>query len=334
MWQKELKFNPISPLLNSDNATIVYFAKRDLLEFEVQVINRIWGLNEPQKILRKQRQDGSWPSSSKNKEKYPEINYKLIETWKQFRLLIEKYEFNKIHPAILNAAEFIFSCQTEEGDIRGMLGNQYAMYYTGAIMSLLIKAGYQNDPRIEKGFKWLLHMRQDDGGWVGSPIQTIPLSKDLIYELTSTSKETFKQHDKTKPYSHNWTGMVLRAFAVHDKYKKSKEALVAANLLKTRFFKADYYSSYKHPENWVRFQYPFWWNSLIAALDSLSLMGIPKDDEDIENALNWLKMHQDSNGLWKNSYSSIHKSTPNKKTKEEQLWISLAICRIFKRFYI
>jgi len=35
MWQKELKFNPISPLLNSDNATIVYFAKRDLLEFEV-----------------------------------------------------------------------------------------------------------------------------------------------------------------------------------------------------------------------------------------------------------------------------------------------------------
>jgi len=41
------------------------------------------------------------------------------------------------------------------------------MYYSGAIMGLLIQAGYQTDPRIEKGFQWLLCTRQDDGGWVG-----------------------------------------------------------------------------------------------------------------------------------------------------------------------
>jgi hypothetical protein len=59
---------------------------------------------------------------------------------------------------------------THEGDIRGMLGNQYAPYYTGAMLSLLIKAGFAHDPRIEKGMRWLLKMRQDDGGWViGSP---------------------------------------------------------------------------------------------------------------------------------------------------------------------
>ena len=48
------------------------------------------------------------------------------------------------------AAEFLFSCQKEEGDIRGFLANQYATYYTGAIMALLIKAGYEDDPRIER----------------------------------------------------------------------------------------------------------------------------------------------------------------------------------------
>jgi len=57
---------------------------------------------------------------------------------------------NKNHPAIRKASEYLFSCQTEERDIRGILANQYAPYYTGAIMYLLIKAGYENDPRIKK----------------------------------------------------------------------------------------------------------------------------------------------------------------------------------------
>lgn len=77
---------------------------------------------------------------------------------------MEQYGFNREHPQAQKAAEFLFSCQTEAGDIRGMLANQYATYYTGAILSLLIQAGYEDDPRVEKAFQWLLHMRQDDGG--------------------------------------------------------------------------------------------------------------------------------------------------------------------------
>lgn len=38
-------------------------------------------------------------------------------------------------------------------------------------------------------------------------------------------------------------------------------------------------------------------------------------------------------GFWKNTYSNIHKAVVNKRTFETQLWISLAICRIFKRYY-
>lgn len=330
-WQKELKFDPLPILLSSENITITYFAKRDLLDTVIHPINQIWNLSEPQKIIKKQQSNGSWKSSNKNKDKYPLVNYNLIETWKQFRFLIEKYDFNNSYPAIQNTAEFLFSCQTEEGDIRGFLGNQYAMYYTGAIMSLLIKAGYENDLRIEKGFKWLLKMRQNDGGWVASPFQTLNLSGEQISELTSKSKEIKKEHDKSKPFSHNFTGMVLRAFAVHTKYRTSKEAWIAANLLKSRFFKADSYSSYRHPDNWLRFQYPFWWNNLVTVLDSLSLMGLSNKDKDIQNALNWLRGHQESNGSWKISYSKMHKA-PQKK--EEKLWITLAICRIFKRFFM
>jgi len=165
-WLSKFKYNPIKPLLESEDEAVIYFTERDLLEKKVDAIDYIWNLKDAQNILKKQQPDGSW----KPKKKDSGVKYSLIETWRHFRHLIQQYEMNNNHPAIRKASEYLFSCQTEEGDIRGILANQYAPYYTGAIMYLLIKAGYENDSRIEKGFKWLLSMRQDDGGWViGSP---------------------------------------------------------------------------------------------------------------------------------------------------------------------
>ena len=169
-WLRNLKFNPIVPLLESNNKAIEYFTRRDLLTENVTSIENIWNLQEPQKIINKCKKEGYWKSNSQNRMKAPAVNYDLFETFKQLSILVEMYEFNKNHKIISKAADYIFSCQTDEGDIRGIIGNQYAPYYTGLIMSHLIKAGYEDDNRIEKGFEWLLKMRQNDGGWViGSP---------------------------------------------------------------------------------------------------------------------------------------------------------------------
>lgn len=335
-WISKFKYYPIKPLMDSQNLAIIYFTKRDLLDTTTESIDCVWDLPEVQKMLKNQLDDGSWPAKGK-KDENSGVKYSLIETWKHLKFLIQQYEMNNTHPAIKKAAEFIFSYQTDEGDIRGILANQYAPYYNGAIMYLLIKAGYYNDPRIEKGFNWLLKMRQDDGGWViGSPgmigLSNITLSErnDLV---TNKSMETVNAFDKFKPFSAAGTGMVLRAFAVHPTYKKSEEALAAARLLKSKFFKKDNWTSYQHPDNWLKFQYPFWWTNLISALDSLSLMGFSRADKDIENALGWLIEHQEPDGLWKISYSKIHKVPDNNKTFESRLWITLAICRLFSRFY-
>jgi len=48
-------------------------------------------------------------------------------------------------------------------------------------------------------------------------------------------------------------------------------------------------------------------------LDSISLIGFPKEDPDINSAQKWLIDHQENDGLWKLSYSGIHKSKDNKK---------------------
>jgi hypothetical protein len=48
--------------------------------------------------------------------------------------------------------------------------------------------------------------------------------------------------DRSKPFSHNWTGMLLRALAVHPRYRDLDEVKHAAELMKYRFFQADVYS--------------------------------------------------------------------------------------------
>lgn len=251
----------------------------------------------------------------------------MAETWKNLRILVEYYEVTRRLEAAQKAAEFILSCQTSQGDIRGMLANQYATYYTGAILSTLIKSGYADDSRVEKGLDWLLSMRQNDGGWT-IPILTRNLPIQTINYITSKFAEPVEP-DRTKPFSHNWTDMVLRAFAAHPTRRHTKEVHRAADLLKSTFFQPDVYTSYQDERYWVRFM--FWWPNLVTALDSLCLLGYSKDDDDIQRGLHWLVENQLSTGLWKLDYS------PCARQKSclvvEQYWLTLKIAGIFKRFY-
>jgi hypothetical protein len=329
-WRTQFKYDPIPILLESKNEAVIFFARRDLLGEDAGPVEKIWELPEARKILKGQQQDGSW--APKGKAEGPGVKYALAETWRQLRYLIDQYQMDRSHPAIQRAAEYLFSCQSGEGDIRGILANQYAPYYTGAILYLLIKAGYTDDPRVEKGIRWLLRMRQDDGGWmIGSPGMAHRTWKEVLILTSEWNDEPERDFDKTLPFSAAGTGMAIRALAVHPVYWRSEEAVKAANLLKSKFFKKDNWSWYEHPDNWVRFQFPYWWNHLISALDMISRIGLPREDADIRNALDWLIDHQKADGLWKVSYSTIHKNPDDSKTTEERLWITLCICRIFKR---
>jgi hypothetical protein len=324
-WRRELRIDIIPLLLASENQAIVYFTRRDLLNEPVEPVSFVWGLPEPQKILKKQRPDGSWEKAGNKTIIYPPNHSSLVEAFKQFRILVEKYGFPNDYPSISRAADFLFSFQAEEGDIRGFIGNQYATYYTGYVLSLLIKAGYASDPRVEKGMQWLLSMRQDDGGWT-IPILTHAYDRETWLKLTSEYMEPL-QPDRTKPFSHNWTDMVLRAFAVHPLYRHSKEAKSAGALLKSSFFQPDSYTSYQSSKYWTRFA--FWWPNLLTALESLSLLGFPQDDPDIKKGLQWFIENQQKDGLWKLESDKEIKA----KDTEERLWLGLAVCRMLKRYH-
>jgi hypothetical protein len=329
-WRRKFRADPIPPLLSHPDPSLQYFVRRDLLGRDPGPVRRLWDLPEAQKILKKQQADGSFTVPA-GKWKHPDVNYRLVETWRYFRLLVEMYGFTKNSPQAERAAEFLFSCQTRNGDIRGFLAGQYATYYTGAILSLLIQAGYAKDRRVEKGMRWLLSMRQDDGGWT-IPILTHPFSGKEMYRLTSKKSDPVEP-DRSKPFSHNWTGMVLRAFAAHPKYRKSKEVQAAARLLAGRFFQEDCYSSYRAASYWVKFQYPFWWNNLVAALDTVSRIGLPAENPDVSRGLQWLIDHQEKDGLWRDTYAKARARGKEKPAvRSARCWISLAVCRIFRRY--
>lgn len=326
-WRETLRYDPIPPLLAEDNEALCYFTQRDLLGESVGPLDQLWELPEAQRIARRQQEDGSWKRSGK--QKHEAINHNLIETWKQFRFLVQMYGFNREHPVGEKAAEFILSCQTEEGDIRGFLANQYATYYTGALLFLLIEAGYGDDPRVEKAFQWLLSMRQDDRAW-SVPMITHMLDRETQHELSSQHRPPL-QPDRSKPFSHNATGMILRAFAAHPRHRKSAEANHAATLLASRFFQRDAHTSYQAERYWIMFAYPYWWNQLVAALDSISLIGIPKENENVSKALDWLIEHQQESGLWKSTYAEGGKAHAG--SKDSAPWVSLVICRVLKRYF-
>ena len=331
MWRSRLRRDPSEPLLSSEHEAVSYFARRDLLDEEVGPIGSLWGLPEPVRLLRGQRGDGSWKYPGRNPERYPDVNYGLVETYKRLRLLVGKYGFDRSHPSIEGAAEYVLSCQTEEGDIRGVYASQYHPHYDGVFLEYLIKAGYGDDPRVERCLEWLLSVRMEDGGWA-HPALAEGLSWDESTRLSTTTAPVIP-FDRSKTSCNLVTGMTLRAFACHPGHRHREEPRKAGELLASRFFKANVYNTYKAADNWVRFQYPFWWNNLLMALDSLSLMGFTSEHPRVAEALDWFVEHQREDGLWDDSYKKGAKRVDTPRAREGRQWISLTVCRVFKRIY-
>ena len=320
-WVEQLSVDPLPVLSRSEGAALRYFMRRDLLDQDPGPVEPLWELEEPKKVLGKQQPDGSWKYPPRKNARKDE-DFDLLQTYRELGKLVEQYGFDRRHPAIERAAEYLFSFQTLEGDILGIFGSQYAPHYTAGMMELLIKAGYGDDPRIDRGFDWYLGTRQEDGGWAW-PLRTAKVS---YYDAIEQPDPV--QTVRSKPFAHALTGFILRAFAAHPERRTSTTAREAGTLMKSRFFKPDKYSDRRGAEYWTKFQFPFWWANLLTALDSLYWLGFPAADEDIQRGLDWFRANQELSGLWPTGYGK------GGKTGAAERWVGLAICRVLKRYYI
>jgi hypothetical protein len=304
----------IKTLFDTGNKAIIVFTKKDLLGEEVN-IEQLWTLPRVKKILKKQHPNGSWIYPNKKAMLRSPTNYNQYQTYKTVAELVEFYGLNKKHEAIKKAAEYLFSFQTREGEFRGMYGNQYSPNYSASITEFLIKAGY-GGIRIEKSLNWLFTMRQDDGAWA------IPL-RTRNEKLDALLKKNTIEPDKTKPFSHMVTGIVLRPFSLMAKYREKVKDI--GMLLADRVFTRDKYSDRKGVEYWIKFTYPYHWTDLLSTIDTLTLLGIKKHPK-INEIQQWFKKHKQENGTYNVRVMA------GARYKDVKYWVTLRYLTLLKRF--
>ena len=308
--------------MSSDNAAIAYFARRDLLGRGGDLVNVLWDLPEARRVLAKQSPNGSWRYPSGKRAIRSQENYDQLETFRRLGILVEKFGLTRQHSSVDRAATYLLSFQTDEGDLRGIYGNQYATTYVGAILELLIKAGYADDPRIAKALAWLLAMRQRNGGWA-IPVRTIGVPFPEFIDVERHPQPLAP--DTSKPSSHLVTGMVLRAFSAHPTWRKATEVRHAGALLANRLYTRDAYADRGDVSYWERVSFPFWFTDIVSSLDTLSRLGFDPDTPPIAAAMARLAELQRTDGTF--AFKLLRA-----KDKDLPLWICLAVCRSLKRW--
>jgi hypothetical protein len=258
-WLKRLRFDPVPALRESGSAAVQLFTRRDLLGEAVDAIEELWASQDVAGLVRRQLATGAWKYPSTRTGRRSAENYNLLETYRALGELVEKHGLHKRHPAIRRASRYVLGHQSVDGDIRGIYGNQYSPNYTAGFLELLTKVGLGSDLRVQRGFRWLLSVRQDDGGWA------IPLRTAGKNFRPTTLRARTIQPLSTKPSSHLVTGVVLPAFAAHPRYRNTSAAQAAGALLASRLFKPDAYPDRRTPAFWTQFAYPFWFTDLLSA---------------------------------------------------------------------
>jgi len=322
-----MKVNPnkaIEFLLARGNLPILYWLKKDILEVPIdREFKNLQKFASRIRILKNQKPNGGW--CKRKYEGHPrwEKSYYIVDTLKNM-FKLHNFGCTLKDEGIKKAIKFVFSTQSRAGDFRGAYLNEYAPTYHALSLEILCLLGHDKDEKIQKGFRWISNNRQDDGGWV-IPYRTIDQEQlKNRYNYEAQLKLEPINPDKSRPFSHLVTGMVLRALAASPTWSKSKEARKAGELLLSRFFKPDKYNDRWLPSFWEELTYPFWATDILGSLDSLSKIGFPVENENLQKGLNWMLKKQNKQGYWE---------TGNQKSSiEDHLWVTFAVLRVLKRF--
>ncbi|MBI2390122.1 MAG: hypothetical protein HYV09_11090 [Deltaproteobacteria bacterium] len=308
----------VERLLAESDVALAFRTQRDLLGRRVDP-TVTWSLPEVERTLRRQAPDGRFARGGLRPVRSAE-DYDQLETFEVLLELVSKVGLGIEHRAIARAADWLLGRQTQAGDFRGILGSQYTPYYSAAIAAVLVEAGV-DDPRIDRCMRWLLSMRQADGGWA-IPVRTRAEGSNLSRAMTLAKPLA---PDRERPSSHLVTGIVLRAFAAHPRWRRHQEIAPACRLLASRMFQADAYADRRAASYWRKLAFPFRWTDALSALDALSLLGVSADDPDVERGLRWLCRKQRRDGSWASGYAHA-------KDPRAALWVTFAACRTLARF--
>jgi hypothetical protein len=332
-WRARLASDPIPRLLREGTPSVLARVRRDLIDdSEAPTAHEIAAYREVQTVLRKINSDGSYtphlPEKGMGSAKFADClaTVRALDRLADLGLRVEKDDEEGATPQLRKMADVILASQADDGGIEDLnLGDtpkakakMVALHFHGWAISALCRAGFETDPRVEKGFKLLLSFRQDDGGWAWRGVRT---------------------DSAARPSSHLVTGMVLRAFASSPQRRTSREARRAAELLATRFLQPDRYEDRKAPAFWEVLTEPRFFTDVLDALDTITSIGLGKENSGVRTAEAYLRSRQGSDGLWypgppvkgEAAKAASKKDKDKDKDVAEAIWLTLRVLVVLRR---
>jgi len=331
-WKSLLKVDPTCWLLEGDNPSVRYFTLTDILEKsekDPEVIRAKMETMETgvvSKILAKQKNEGYWeaPENFYIRSKYKGTVWQLI--------ILAELGANGKDEHIAKACEFILENSQDyrsggfsyrRSETGGGWHGGVLPCLTGNMTWSLIRFGYLDDPRVQRGINWIVtYQRFDDG------IKEAP--KGWPYDKL---EKCWGKHT-----CHMGVVKALKTLAEIPFDKRSKDVKNTIEkgveyMLKHHIHKRSHDLSRVSKPSWLKFGFPLMWNTdVLEILGILTKLGYK--DERMQESIDLVISKQDDQGRWKleNTFNSRFQVNIEKKDKASK-WITLNAIRVLKRLY-
>ena len=331
-WKSILHADPIPWLLEDNNPSVRYFTLIDILEkaendpVVKEAKEEIMKKGMVPKILAKQKEEGCWEDS----QKFYTAKYKGT-VW-QIIILAELAADGK-GSRIKKACEFLLensqdrksngfsiwvSAKTGGGRPSGVIP-----CLTGNLVCSLIKLGYLQDVRVQKGINWITtYSRFDDG------INERPKGGPFDRFVACWGKHS----------CHMGVLKTIKALAEIPLNQRSKEVKNtieegAEYFLKHHIYKRSHDLSRVSKPGWLRLGFPLMYQTdILEILGILTRLGY--HDERMQEAIDRLISKQDNQGRWKleSTFNGRFQTNIEQKGKPSK-WITLNALKVLKNFY-
>ncbi len=332
-WKSVLKSDSVEWLLEESNPSVRYFALINLLDKHFSDIAvkaakaEIMKVGPVPKILSKQNVEGCWMGNDRfYSAKYKGAVWQLI--------ILAELGADGDDERVKRACEFILenSQDRESGGFSiwrsaqkgGGRHSGVIPCLTGNMVWSLLKLGYLDDPRVERGIDWITTYQRFDDGIFNRP-------KGWPYDKTAGS--CFGKHS-----CHMGVVKTLKAL-VEIPFEKRSEKVTATigksvdYLLKHHIFKRSHDLTRVSKPGWLRFGFPLMYqDDVLEILGILTRLGCK--DERMQEAVNLVVSKQDAEGRWKleNTYNGRFHTNIEMKGKASK-WITLNALCMLKRYY-
>jgi len=334
-WKSYLNSDPTDWLLEENNPSVRYFTLIDIMN-QNENSNEVKEAKEKimmdgivPKILSKQKEGGYWETAENF---YIKTKYKGT-VW-QIKVLAE-LGANSTDKRIQNTCEFILKYSQDKssgafayyGNKKGGFHDKILPCLTGNMLWSLIKFGYLEDSRIQRGINWIVNYQRFDDGlesppeeWpynVGSKKGEACWGKHTCYMCAIKNLKALAEIPPQKRTEGVGTviSKAVEYILVHHIYKQSHNLNAVAK------------------QEWTQFGFPLMWK--VDALEILELLTkLGCRDDRMQDAIDLVIEKQNENGKWilEKTFNGRMQTNIEQKGKESK-WLTLKAVKVLKEFY-